>query len=188
MRSEKEKMIAGELYRPGDPELVSDRAQSQDWQRQYNGTIVSDQLTRRTILDSWIGKRGDGCALRAPFYADYGYNISLGDDVFFNYGCVLLDVCAIDVGDKTQVGPLVQILTADHPRDGETREAGLELGRPIRIGRNVWIGGGAIILPGVAVGDDAVIGAGAVVTRDVAPGATVAGNPARPLVRRQQTS
>ena len=186
MPSEKQKMIAGELYRPGDPELVAERAQCQDWQRQYNATIVSDVLTRRTILDAWIGSRGDGCALRAPFYADYGYNIHLGNDVFFNYGCVLLDVCEIRIGDNTQIGPYVQILTADHPRDGETRDAGLEFGKPIVVGRNVWIGGGALLLPGVTVGDDAVVGAGAVVTKDVAPGTTVAGNPARVLVRRDQ--
>lgn len=101
--------------------------------------------------------------------------------MFFNYGCVCLDVCPIRIGAKTQIGPYVQILTADHPRDGATRDAGLEFGRAISIGANVWIGGGAILLPGVRIGDDAVIGAGAVVTRDVAPGATVAGNPARPL-------
>ena len=180
--TEKSKMIAGALYEPGDAELVAERADSQALQRRYNGTIVSDQLERREILDTWLGSYGSGCALRTPFYTDYGYNIHLGDNVFFNYGCVLLDVCEIRIGDMTQIGPYVQILTADHPRDRETRDTGLEFGRPITIGRNVWIGGGAIILPGVTIGDDAVVGAGAVVTRDVAAGITVAGNPARPLV------
>lgn len=182
MTTEKEKMIAGALYDAGDAELVAERAESQALQRRYNATIVSDQMERREILSEWLGSYGAKCALRTPFYTDYGYNIHLGSNVFFNYGCVLLDVCPIHIGDKTQIGPYVQILTADHPRDSETRDAGLEIGRPIRIGRNVWIGGGAMILPGVTIGDDAVVGAGAVVTRDVAAGVTVAGNPARPLV------
>lgn len=181
--SEKQKMIDGHLYRAGDAQLVRDRARSQDLQRRYNATILSDQKDRQTILEDWLGARGEGCTIRAPFYVDYGYNIHLGRDVFFNYGCVLLDVCRIDIGDMTQIGPNVQILTADHPRDAATRDAGLECGRPISIGRNVWIGGGAILLPGVRIGDDAVIGAGAVVTKSVTAGVTVAGNPARPLVR-----
>jgi maltose O-acetyltransferase len=117
--------------------------------------------------------------VRPPFHCDYGFNITLGDGVFINFGAVILDIAAVTIGDKTQIGPGVQILTADHPRDPRQREAGLEFGRPITIGRNVWIGGGAIILPGVTIGDDAIIGAGAVVTRDVPAGATAVGNPAR---------
>lgn len=178
--TEREKMLAGDLYRPGDPELVAARAKNQRLMATYNATTVSDGDVRGPLLSAWFGGVGKDCALRAPLYTDYGANIYLGDDVFLNYGCVLLDVCAIRIGDKTQIGPLVQILTADHPRDAESRDAGLEFGRPITIGRNVWIGGGALILPGVNVGDDAIIGAGAVVTRDVAAGATVMGNPARP--------
>ncbi|WP_187430427.1 Maltose O-acetyltransferase [Roseobacter fucihabitans] len=188
MKSEKEKMIAGELYRAGDPELVRDRARSQDLQRRYNATIVTDAKDRKDILDQWLGSRGSRGSVRAPFYVDYGYNIHLGEDVFFNNGCVLLDGCTIHIGDKTQIGPMVQILTADHPRRAEDRDAGLEFSRAVRIGRNVWIGGGALIMPGVTVGDDAIIGAGSVVTRDVAPGTTVAGNPARPLVPRSDTA
>ena len=182
MPTEKAKMIAGELYKPGDPELVADRARNQELQRDYNATIVSDTGARKQILTQWLGSYEEGCALRAPIYMDYGYNVHLGRDVFFNYGCVLLDVCEIRIGDMTQIGPGVQILTADHPRDAATRDAGLEFGRPITIGRNVWIGGGALLMPGITVGDDAIIGAGAVVTRDVPSGVTVAGNPARPLV------
>lgn len=184
MASEKEKMIAGELYLPGDPELVRERARNQELQRRYNKTTVSEQSERQPILREWLGSYGEGCAIRTPFYADYGYNIHLGRDVFFNFGCVLLDVCTIRIGDMTQIGPYVQILTADHPRDSAARDAGLEFGQPIEIGRNVWIGGGAIILPGVTIADNAVVGAGAVVTRAVPNGATVAGNPARPLVPR----
>ncbi|WP_299783520.1 sugar O-acetyltransferase [uncultured Roseobacter sp.] len=188
MTTEKDKMIAGALYRPGDAELVRERAASQALQRRYNGTIVSDADERKDVLDQWLGSRGSSCSIRIPFYVDYGYNIHLGSDVFFNYGCVLLDVCPIRIGDMTQVGPMVQILTADHPRDAASRDAGLEFGQPIEIGRNVWIGGGALILPGITIGDDAVIGAGAVVTRDVPSGVTVAGNPARPLVPRGPTT
>lgn len=179
-------MIAGGLYRAGDPELVKDRAKNQDLQRRYNATIVSDGAERRTILDQWLGAVGDDTALRAPLYTDYGYNIHIGKNCFANYGCVLLDVCEIRIGSKTQIGPNVQILTADHPRDATARDAGLECGQPIEIGENVWIGGGAIILPGVNVGDNAIVGAGAVVTKDVAADTTVAGNPARILVQHDK--
>ena len=122
---------------------------------------------------------GEGAAIRPPFHCDYGFNISLGAGVFLNFNCVILDVVAVSVGDGTQVGPAVQILAADHPRDPAARAAGLEFGRPIDIGRNVWIGGGAIILPGVTIGNDALIGAGSVVTRDIPAGAVAFGNPAR---------
>ena len=117
--------------------------------------------------------------IRPPFHCDYGYNIRLGDGVFLNFNCVILDVVDVSIGDRTQIGPAVQIYAADHPRDTATRRAVLEFGRPVRIGSDVWIGGGAMILPGVSIGDGAVIGAGSVVTRDVGPGETVAGNPAR---------
>lgn len=182
--TEKYKMIAGELYRPGDAELVADRARAQILMMAYNRTTVADSDPRADILDKLLGSRGPGCAIRTPISVDYGYNIHLGRDVFFNYGCVVLDICPITIGDMTQIGPMVQLLAADHPRDAESRDAGLENGKPVTIGRNVWIGGGAIVLPGVNVGNNAIIGAGAVVTRDVAPGATVAGNPARPLSTR----
>lgn len=181
--TEKEKMISGALYRAGDPELAGERARAQALMRDYNATILGDE-GRGDILDALLGHRGARSVVRAPFHVDYGYNISLGADVFLNFGCVFLDGCAITIGDMTQIGPHVQVLTADHPRDAESRDAGLEFSRPVTIGRNVWIGGGALLLSGVTVGDDAVIGAGAVVTKDVAPGHTVAGNPARPLPAR----
>jgi maltose O-acetyltransferase len=136
------------------------------------------------MLKGLVGTAGEGARIKAPFHCDYGYNIRVGRGVFANFGCVFLDVCRIDIGPACQIGPAVQILTPDHPRDPALRRAGLESGKPVRIGENVWIGGGAIILPGVTIGDDAIIGAGSVVTRDVAPGATVAGNPARPMPPR----
>jgi len=179
--SEREKMSAGDLYRPGDPDLAAARARAQDLTRRYNATIVGETDIREPILAELLGACGTGAAIRAPVFVDYGFNIRIGRDVFMNYGCVLLDVCPITIGDRTQIGPYVQLLAADHPREAAVRDAGLETGRPVSIGRNVWIGGGAVILPGVTVGDDAVVGAGAVVTRDVPRGLTVAGNPAQPL-------
>lgn len=177
------RMRAGDPYRAGDPDLVALRARAQRLMRAYNDTTVSDADVRAPILRELFAAVGPGTAIRAPVHVDYGCHITIGRDVFLNYGCVLLDVCDITIGDGTQIGPMVQILTADHPRDPAVRAAGLESGRPITIGANVWVGGGAIILPGVTVGRDAIVGAGAVVTRDVPAGTTVAGNPARPLRR-----
>jgi maltose O-acetyltransferase len=180
MASELEKMLAGELYRPGDPELVAMRRAAQERMRAYNATIVGD-AERPAVRTALFGSVGEGTDIRAPVYVDYGVHIHIGRDCFMNFGVTLLDVCEIRIGDMTQIGPFCQILAADHPREAEVRDAGLENGKPVTIGRNVWIGGGVLILPGVTVGDDAIIGAGAVVTRDVAPGATVGGIPARIL-------
>ena len=152
-------MLAGELYRP-DHELGAEQAAAKAWMVRYNAALASPASERHALLRERLGHVGKHAVIRPPFHCDYGYNISLGDG--------------------TQIGPAVQIYTADHPRDAETRRTGLEFGRPVRIGSDVWIGGGAIILPGITIGDGAVIGAGSVVTRDVAAGVTVAGNPARP--------
>jgi len=179
MPREKQKMLAGDFYDPGDRQLCEERSKAQRFMRLYNQTIVDDRSVRKALLDAHFGRVGERCAIRAPIYLDYGYNIFLGDQVFMNYGCVLLDVCPITIGSDSQIGPGVQFYAADHPRGAQERSRGLEMGRPIIIGRNVWIGGHAIILPGVTVGDDAVIGAGSVVTKDVPAGATVVGNPAR---------
>jgi maltose O-acetyltransferase len=180
MASELEKMLAGELYRPGDPELAAMRRAAQERMRAYNATIVGDP-ERPAARKALFGSVGDGTDIRAPVYVDYGVHIHIGRDSFMNFGVTLLDVCEIRIGDMTQIGPFCQILAADHSREAEVRDAGLENGKPVTIGRNVWIGGGVLILPGVTVGDDAIIGAGAVVTRDVPPGATVGGIPARVL-------
>jgi maltose O-acetyltransferase len=145
----------------------------------YNARIGAERGELLGLLRKGLGAVGDGVIIRPPFHIDYGYNITVGEGVFLNYGCVILDVCAVTIGAKTQIGPGVQILTADHPRDPAVRAQMLEFGRPIVIGANVWIGGGALLLPGITVGDDAIIGAGSVVTRDVPAGATVVGNPAR---------
>lgn len=179
MATEKQKMLAGELYVATDEELAADARRVAGWMDRYNASIARTQQDYATLLREMLAEVGDGAYIRPPFHCDYGYNISLGKGVFLNFNCVILDVVRVTIGDGTQIGPGVQILTADHPRDPAKRRAGLEFGRPVSIGANVWIGGAAIILPGVTVGDDAIVGAGAVVTRDVLRGATVLGNPAR---------
>lgn len=178
--TEKDKMLAGELYRPSDPELQAEMAATQAWLSEFNAAAAS-VAERRELLKTSLGHVGEHVEVRPPFFCDYGFNIRIGDRVFLNFNCVILDVVAVTIGEGAQIGPAVQIYTADHPRDGARRRLGLEFGRPVTIGRNAWIGGGAIILPGVTIGEDAVVGAGAVVTRDVARGATVAGNPARSI-------
>lgn len=183
-KTQKQKMLAGELYDAGDPEIQADLAAAREWMVRYNGSLGGTSEQRCALLRERFAAVGDGAGVRPPFHCDYGFNITLGAGVFLNFNCVILDVVEVHIGEKTQVGPGVQILTADHPRDAASREAGLEFGRPVRIGRNVWIGGGALILPGVTIGDDAAIGAGSVVTRDVAGGQTVVGNPARPRSTR----
>ncbi len=179
-KTEKQKMLAGELYRPGDTALAADQAANKIWMVRYNGSLALPVSERHALLSERLAHVGADVVIRPPFFCDYGYNISLGDGVFLNFNCVILDVVEVSIGDRTQIGPAAQIYAADHPRDVEMRRSGLEFGRPVRIGRDVLIGGGAIILPGVAIGDGAVVGAGSVVTRDVGAGVTVAGNPARP--------
>jgi maltose O-acetyltransferase len=180
-RTEKQKMLAGELYEV-DAELQADLRAASGWAARYNAALAEPPEVWHAMLGEQLAAVGPGAMVRPPFHCDYGYNIRLGANVFLNFNCVILDGGPVTIGDDTRIGPAVQIYTADHPRDAALRKTGAESGRPVTIGRNVWIGGGAIILPGVTIGDDAIVGAGSVVTRDVAPGTTVAGNPAR-LVR-----
>jgi len=175
-------MLAGELYRP-DAELGADQAATKAWLVRYNAALALPVSQRHTLLRERLAQVGKDAVIRPPFFCDYGFNIHLGDNVFLNFNCVILDVVEVTIGDRTQIGPAVQIYAADHPRDAETRRSGVEFGRPVRIGSDVWIGGGAIILPGVTIGDGAVVGAGSVVTRDVGAGRTATGNPARPHQR-----
>ena len=178
--TQKQRMLAGELYDAGDAEIQGDHAAAVAWMARYNALDLPMEQ-RHALLAERLAYAGKGATIRPPFHCDYGYNISLGRDVFLNFNCVILDVVEVTIGDGTQIAPGVQILTADHPRDPAVRQTGVEYGKPVRIGRNVWIGAGAILLPGVTIGDDALIGAGSIVTRDVAAGVTVIGNPARPL-------
>jgi maltose O-acetyltransferase len=175
--SEKQKMLAGELYNAEDPTLIAERLHTAALLHKYNST-PHHPATHQPLLSEILASCGEHSTIRPPFFCDYGYNIHLGSNVFLNFNCVLLDVNTIEIGDHTQIGPAVQIYTADHPRDPEARRANLEYGKPVRIGRNVWIGGGSIILPGITIGDDAIIGAGSVVTHDIPSGITVIGNPA----------
>jgi maltose O-acetyltransferase len=176
---EKEKMLAGALYNAADPELVAERYHAQLLLARYNATGPDESDTRATLLRELLGAVGDGADIQPRFACDYGYNIRLGRRAFVNYNCVFLDCAPIEIGDDLQMGPAVQLYTATHPLDRASRAAGLEYARPIRIGDGVWIGGGAIVLPGVAIGDGCVVGAGSVVTRDLPPGSLAVGNPAR---------
>lgn len=177
MPSEREKMLAGELYNAFDPELVAGRERSRSLCVRINA-LPPQEPQRRELLKQLFGAGGDTAAVTSPFFCDYGSNIELGESVYFNFNCVLLDVCRIRIGGFTLVGPAVQIYTPLHPMDAATRRV-QEFGKPVDIGNDVWIGGGAIILPGVTIGDRAVIGAGSVVTRDIPAGVFAAGNPCR---------
>jgi maltose O-acetyltransferase len=177
-RSEREKMLAGELYDPLDPDLTDRRVRARDLCQALNATGETESDRRRAILRDLFGAGGDSVWMQPPFYCDYGENIRLGERVFFNFNCVVLDVCPVTIGDFTLFGPAVQIYTPLHPLDAAARRRE-EYGKPIVIGSDVWVGGGAMILPGVTIGDRAVIGAGSVVTRDVPAGVFAAGNPCR---------
>jgi maltose O-acetyltransferase len=168
-------MLAGDMYLAGDPELVAERARCEQLLREYNG--AGDEAVLREL----IGVVGKETYIRPPFFCDYGYNIALGDNVFMNFNCVILDVVPVTIGDRVQMASAVQLLAADHPLDAEERASGREFGSPITIEDDVWLGGGAIVCPGVTIGRASVIGAGSVVTRDVPPGVVAVGNPCRVL-------
>ena len=178
MPPEREKMLAGGLYDPLDPELVAGRERARDLCQALNATREGEADARRAILRELFGRGGDTVWMQPPFFCDYGTNIELGERVFFNFNCVVLDVCRVRIGDYTLFGPGVQILTPVHPMNAELRRRE-EYGKPIEIGADVWVGGAALILPGVRIGSRTVIGAGSVVTRDVPDGVFAAGNPCR---------
>ncbi|MBV8778863.1 MAG: sugar O-acetyltransferase [Alphaproteobacteria bacterium] len=172
-------MLAGELYQSMGPQLRAERAVAQRLLAQYNATDARDEAGRTALLQRLLGAVGEGADIQPRFHCDYGYNIRLGKRCFINYNCVFLDCAAIEIGDDLQMGPAVQLYAAAHPTDRTQRVAGWEYAKPIRIGDAVWIGGGAIVLPGVTIGNGAVIGAGAVVTHDVPSDGIAVGNPAR---------
>ncbi len=176
-----QQMLAGQLYWPGDTEIRAAQAATKAWLARYNASSTASAEERQDILRERLAFVGEGAAIRPPFHCDYGFNIRLGRNAFLNFNCVILDVVGVEIGEGAQIGPAVQIYAADHPTDLAARRQELEYGRPVTIGAFAWVGGGAIILPGVSVGAGAVVGAGSVVTRDVPADTTVAGNPARPL-------
>lgn len=178
-RSMRERMLAGDPYQADDPDLVAGIVRAQRLQEEYNATGVDDLVRRRELLVELLGEVGAEVTIRPPFYVDYGSHISIGERVFANYGLVALDVAAITIGDDTQIGPNVQLLTPTHPVEPGPRRDKWEGGAAITIGRNVWLGGGVVVCPGVSIGDDTVVGAGAVVTKDLPAGVVAVGNPAR---------
>jgi maltose O-acetyltransferase len=179
MKTEKEKMITGELYDPLDKQLSEERMKARLLIQELNSAREDQEEERVRILKELIPHAGAGLWLQPPFYCDYGSNIILGDKVFFNFNCVVLDVMPVTIGSRTMFGPSVQIYTATHPLDAKERAAGLEFARQIVIGEDVWVGGAAIICPGVTIGDRSVIGAGSVVTKDIPADVFAAGNPCR---------
>ncbi|MGQ7275240.1 sugar O-acetyltransferase [Marinobacter sp. V034] len=178
MLSEWEKMLSGELYDPTDPVLVEARNRARDLCQDLNATREGQDKERAVILLELFNKGGDTVGMQPPFFCDYGTNIELGERVFFNFNCVVLDVARVTIGDYTLFGPAVQIYTATHPFDAALRRR-QEYAKPIEIGSDVWVGGGAIICPGVRIGSRTIIGAGSVVTRDIPEGVFAAGNPCR---------
>jgi maltose O-acetyltransferase len=176
--TEREKMLAGAMYDPLDPELVALRHRARDLCQDLNATRESQPDVRRRILRELLGAGGDTAWMQPPFHCDYGANIHLGERVFFNFNCVVLDVAEVRIGDFTLFGPSVQIYTATHPMDAAERRLH-EYAKPITIGSDVWVGGAAVICPGVTIGPRSVIGAGSVVTRDIPESVFAAGNPCR---------
>ena len=172
-------MLAGELYRASSAELTMERRRAQMMLARYNAITDGEPDLLLSLLRDLMGSVGDGTVIMPQFTCDYGYNIRLGRNVFINYHCIFLDCAPIDIGNDVQVGPAVQLYTAQHPLEAEVRRSGLESARPIRIGNDVWIGGGVVILPGVTIGDRSVVGGGSVVVHSVPADCVAVGNPAR---------
>ena len=179
MATEREKMVRGDLYLASDPELVAARVRARRIFARFNASDPGDARERLALLTELMGSVASDVWIEPPFYCDYGTQVTLGAGVFVNFGAVFLDPAPITIGAGAQLGPNVQLLTADHPRDAATRAAGPELGRAITIGARCWLGGGVIVCPGVSIGEDTIIGAGSVVVRDLPPRVIAAGNPAR---------
>lgn len=178
MPTELENMLAGRLYDATDPDLAGRRNQAAQ-QVSYLNRLAPADNSRPALLAELLGEFGAGSAVLSPFYCDYGRHIFLGCNVFLNFNCTILDCAAVTIGDYTMLAPNVQLYTATHPVLASERIKGPELAAPITIGRNVWLGGGVIVCPGVTIGDNTTIGAGSVVTRDVPANVVAAGNPCR---------
>ncbi|GIP03565.1 maltose O-acetyltransferase [Paenibacillus lautus] len=179
MKTEKQKMLDGELYIASDPELMRDRAYARRMTRLFNQTTEMEDQQRIQILKELLGSTGDHIGMEPNIRFDYGYNIHVGENFFANFDCTILDVCEVRIGDNCMFGPGVHVYTATHPVDPFERIKGPEYGKPVTIGNNVWVGGRSTINPGVTVGNNVVIASGAVVTKDIPDNVVVGGNPAR---------
>jgi maltose O-acetyltransferase len=179
MTSERERMLAGELYLAYDPELVAARLRTRQRLRVYNATSPGEAERRRQLLSELLGRLDGRVEIEPPFYCDYGWNITAGDNLYMNFNCVVLDCAPVIFGANVLIGPAVQIYAATHPVDPSVRRSGRELAAPVAIGDDVWIGGGTIICPGITIGSGTSIAAGSVVARDIPPGVVAAGNPCR---------
>ncbi|MGR3759091.1 sugar O-acetyltransferase [Roseobacteraceae bacterium NS-SX3] len=182
-KTERQKMQAGEWYRCQDPELEALQHRARLALHAHNTAVPDPACVLSPPLAALFAAHGENCFIEAPFHCAYGINITLGSRVYMNAGCTILDTAPVVIGDGTMLGPGVKIFCAQHHKERSLRAAGLEKAFPVTLGADVWIGGGAILMPGVSIGEGAIVGAGAVVTRDVPPGSTVAGNPARPLTK-----
>ncbi|MFZ1362600.1 MAG: sugar O-acetyltransferase [Candidatus Nanopelagicales bacterium] len=178
-RTNRERMLAGDLYIADDPDNARLVQRAQRLAKEYQDTFFEDPSAAVQILQKLLRDVGDDVEIRPPFFVDYGENISIGARTFVNFNLTALDVAAITIGQDCQIGPNVQLLTPTHPVDPEMRRDKLEAAKPITLGDNVWLGGGVIVCPGVTIGDNAVVGAGAVVTKDIPPNVIAAGNPTR---------
>jgi maltose O-acetyltransferase len=179
--TEKEKMLAGDMYHPNDPVLLEERKKARLLFQRINAMDETQKSDRVALCYQLLGSVGKDLYIEPPFFCDYGYNIIAGENVFINYNCCILDVMPVVLGNNVMIAPNVQIYTATHPLEAKARNSGREFAKPITIGDNVWIGGGAIICPGVKIGNGSVIAAGAVVVKDVPNNVLVGGNPARVL-------
>ena len=178
-KTEKEKMLAGELYLASDSRLTKDREYARRMTRLFNQTLENEYEKRTKILKQLFGSTGMSLYIEPTFRCDYGYNIHVGNNFYVNFDCVILDVCEVRIGENCFIAPGVHIYTATHPLNPFERVSGAEFGKPVTIGNNVWIGGRAVINPGITIGDNVVIASGAVVTKDVPSNVVVGGNPAK---------
>lgn len=179
MKTEKEKMLAGQLYQAFGAELLAEREQAKEALYRYNQLHPSLKEQQRAIIKHLFGATGNSFLVESPFKCDYGYNIRVGENFYANYGCTILDCAPVNIGDDVLLAPNVSIYTAGHPVDSALRKAGFEFALPVTIGNNVWIGGNAVILPGVTIGENAVIGAGSVVTKNIPANVIAVGNPCK---------
>ncbi|MDC3412028.1 sugar O-acetyltransferase [Terrihalobacillus insolitus] len=178
-KSEKQKMLDGDLYHPSDPQLVEEKARARKLTRAFNETPESKLKKREEIIKSLFGSTGSNLYMESNFHCDYGYNIHIGENFYANYDCVMLDGGTITIGDNSMIAPGVHIYTAGHPMDPTERSTGIEYTKPVVIGDNVWIGGRSVINPGVTVGNNVVVASGSVVTKDIPDNAVVAGVPTK---------